>query len=172
MTEEEEKELLKDDPLWHVAHTRPRCEKKLAIYCDRLDIPFTLPTYRSVRRYPGKVVEFHKPLFPGYLFVRVPYSLRQKVYQSDYVANFLKVPDQEVFEAQLEDILAALETDLEIRPVPTIQEGARVRIKSGPLKGMEGWVEKRTGQIEVHLRLDFIGKAAAVKMTVDQLEPL
>ena len=40
----------------------------------------------------------------------------------------------------------------------------------GPLRGVEGWVEGRHGMSTVLLRLDFIGKAAAVKMDAELLE--
>jgi transcription antitermination factor NusG len=156
--------------LWYVAHTRPRCEKKLVDYCRREGFPTTLPTYRSVKRYRGKTVVFHKPLFPGYLFLQIDKAQRQKVYQSDYVANLLEVFDQATFVRQLEDILKALETELEIRLAPQIGEGHAVRIKAGPLRGLEGWVEQRYGPTTVLLRLDFIGKAAAVKVHADELE--
>ena len=55
---------------------------------------------------------------------------------------------------------------------PDIGEGSRVRIKSGPLQGVEGWVEKRHGVNVVLLRLDFINQAAAVKIEADLLEPI
>jgi hypothetical protein len=48
----------------------------------------------------------------------------------------------------------------------------RVRIKSGPLQGVEGWVEKRYGMTTVLLRLDFISQAAAVQMDADLLDPI
>ena len=48
----------------------------------------------------------------------------------------------------------------------------RVRIKSGPLRGVEGWVEKRHGADTVLLRLDFISQAAAVKLGAEMLEPV
>jgi transcription antitermination factor NusG len=156
--------------LWFVAHTRPRCEKKLVQYCDRESVSTTLPCYRSVRKYRGKKVVFLKPLFPGYVFLQIEPILRQKVYQSDYVANLLEVTDQALFQEQLDDILTALETDIEIRLEPEIQEGCRVRIKSGPLRGMEGWVQHRSGMMQVLLRLDFIAQAAAVKVEASDLE--
>ncbi len=155
---------------WHVAHTRPRCEKKLVKYCEREELSVTLPCYRRVHKYRGKTVVFHKPLFPNYVFLRLADSERQKVYQSDYVANLLTVTDQELFARQLEDILAALETELEVRLAPEIQEGARVKIRSGPLRGLEGLVEKRTGVVTVFLRLEFIGQAAAVKVDASDVE--
>lgn len=155
---------------WFVAHTRPRREKKLKDYCEQDAIPATLPCYRTVHRYRGKTVSFEKPLFPGYLFLQLLPEQRQKVLQSDHVANLLQVFDQELFARQLEEILLALETDVEIFMAPEIGKGCRVKIKYGALRGMEGWVEDRYGPTTVLLRLDFIGKAAALKMAADQLE--
>lgn len=159
-----------DEILWYVAHTRSRCEKKLAEYCGRSRVEWTLPLYRSVRKYRGKTIVFEKPLFPGYVFLRMPTESRAKVLQSDYVANLLDVPNQEEFEGQLTAILKALDTEYEVRLAPTIQPGSRVRVRSGPLRGLEGYVEQRRGLVEVHLRLDFISQAAAVKMDADLLE--
>lgn len=156
--------------LWFVAHTRPRCEKKLEEYCQREGFATTLPLYRSVKKYRGKTLVFLKPLFPGYVFLQLHQDERQAVYQSDYVANLLDVPDQVEFRQQLDDILLALDTELEVRLAPTIGPGSRVTIKSGPLRGVEGWVESRHGMCEVLLRLDFIGQAAAVKIDATELE--
>jgi transcriptional antiterminator RfaH len=158
------------DLLWFVAHTRPRCEKKLARYCERGSISATLPCYRAAHKYPRKTVVFDKPLFPGYVFLQMANELRGKVYQSDCLANLLEVIDQPLFLRQLTEILGALETGLEIRLAPAIGEGMRVKIKNGPLQGIDGWVEQRYGMSAVLLRLDFIGQAAAVQMAATDLE--
>ena len=158
------------EKIWYVAHTRPRCEKKLVEYCERESIAASLPCYRSAHKYRGKTVVFKKPLFPGYVFVQALDEQRRKVLQSDYVANLLDVFDQILFAHQLEDIQQALETNLEIRLAPAIGEGMRVKIKHGPLRGMDGWVEKRYGPNVVLLRLDFIGQAAAIQVEATDLE--
>ncbi len=166
----ESSEMSADQIYWYVAHTRPRCEKKLAEFCLREKFLVTLPTVRSVKKYRGKTMVFEKPLFPGYVFLQLVKSARQKVYQSDYVANLLDVVEQDLFEQQLNDILLAVESDVEVYLVPTIKTGTRVKIKSGPLRGCEGFVESRKGLVEVLLRLDFIGQAAAVKIDAGDLE--
>lgn len=158
------------DLLWFVAHVRPRCEKKLVQYCERERIAATLPCYQAAHKYRRKTVVFEKPLFPGYVFLRMPNELRRKPQQSDCVARLLEVTDQELFSRQLSEILDALETGLEIRLAPSIGEGMRVKIKHGPLQGTEGWVEQRRGMSTVLLRLDFIGQAAAVKVEATDLE--
>jgi hypothetical protein len=89
-----------------------------------------------------------------------------------FLANLLEVADQDLFLRQLENVLRALETDFEIRLAPMIGEGMRVKIKNGPLRGMEGWVEQRYGMNTVLLRLDFIGQAAAVKLDATDLEAI
>jgi transcription antitermination factor NusG len=158
--------------LWYVAHTRPRCEKKLAEYCQREGLSTTLPCYTSVKKYRGKKVTFEKPLFPGYLFLRLLPPQTRTLYQSDYVANLLDVADQKLFEEQLGDILLALNSDVEVLLAPYITAGTRVRIKAGPLRGLEGFVEQRAGQMMLVLRLDFISSAAAIKVEASDVETI
>ena len=155
---------------WFVAHTRPRREKRLADYCQREQIAVTLPCYDSAHKYRGKTVVFRKPLFPGYVFLRLVPAQVAPVRQNDHVANLLTVFDQATFEQQLKDILVALDAKVGVRLAPAIGEGMRVRIKNGPLQGIEGWVEQRYGMRTVLLRLDFINQAAAVKVDADALE--
>jgi transcription antitermination factor NusG len=155
---------------WYVAHTRPRREKKLVDFCGRNEIDATLPCCDSAHKYRGKTVVFRKPLFPGYVFLQLHEDAVTLVQQNDHVANLLEVFDQETFEKQLQDILTALRANVGVRLAPTIGEGQRVRIKAGPLQGLEGWVERRSGLTNVLLRLDFINQAAAVKIEADLLD--
>jgi transcriptional antiterminator RfaH len=156
--------------LWYVAHTLPRREKKLLQYCEREKLDARLPCYHSAHKYRGKTVVFRKPLFPGYVFLQIPAEKRGVILQSDYLANLLEITDQVLFIRQLDEVMRALETNLEIRLAPTIGEGMSVKIKNGPLRGVEGWVEKRYGMNTVLLRLDFISQAAAVKLEASDLE--
>lgn len=114
---------------------------------------------------------FRKPLFPGYIFLQLEPGWKSAVRQNAHVANLLEVFDQETFERQLRSILLALQTNIGVRLAPSLGEGTRVRIKTGPLQGIEGWVEKRYGPATALLRLDFINQAAAIKLGADLLEP-
>jgi transcriptional antiterminator RfaH len=155
---------------WFVAHTRPRREKKLKEYCERQAIAVTLPCYQAVHKYRGKTATFHKPLFPSYVFLQLPPEQVQTVAQNDHVARLLSVSDQELFVRQLGDILVALDSGLEVFLAPQINAGSRVKIKAGPLRGMEALVEERHGLTTVLLRLDFISQAAAIRLDANDLE--
>jgi transcription antitermination factor NusG len=160
------------DRLWFVAHTKPRREKKLVEFCQRQMIDSTLPCYDSMHKYRGKTVVFRKPLFPGYVFLQLEPGRKDTVRRNDHVANLLEVFDQETFDRQLKDILLALQANVGVRLAPSIGEGMRVRIRGGPLEGLEGWVEQRHGPSTVLLRLDFINQAAALKLEADMLIPI
>ena len=158
------------DICWFVAHVKPRREKKLVEYCGRQAISATLPCYDSAHKYRGKTVVFRKPLFPGYVFLQLKADQRATIRQNEHVAKLLEVIDQETFQKQLDQILIALESKLGVRLAPAISQGMRVRIRSGPLQGIEGLVETRRGMSTVLLRLDFINQAAAVKIDAENLE--
>lgn len=156
--------------IWFVAHVKPRREKKLVEYCLRQSVAATLPCYDAVHKYRGKTVIFRKPLFPGYVFLKIRPEQKPAIRQNEHVANLLEVIDQQTFQRQLDDILLALDSKLGVRLAPAIGAGMRVRIKTGALQGIEGWVESRYGMTTVLLRLDFINQAAAVKIDADNLE--
>ena len=75
---------------------------------------------------------------------------------------------------RLESLVGLMLNDNEAKGFPAeIQArapGLQVRIKSGPLRGTEAWVESRSKMCDVHLRLDFIGKAVVAKVQADDLE--
>jgi transcriptional antiterminator NusG len=158
------------DTSWFVAHVKPRREKKLVEFCGRHSLAATLPCYDSAHKYRGKTVVFRKPLFPGYVFLQLKSEQRATIRQNEHVANLLEVIDQATFQMQLDHILMALESKLGVRLAPAIGQGTRVRIKCGPLQGIEGLVERRYGMSTVLLRLDFINQAAAVKIDAENLE--
>jgi transcription antitermination factor NusG len=128
--------------VWEVAHTRPRCEKKLATYCQRHSLHHDLPCYDSVHKYRGKQVTFQKPLFPGYLFIQAATSSRRLLLQSDYIANLLTVTDQEQFARQLEEIQEALDSGLDALERPGLDEHVAALANGRSQLDIEATVER------------------------------
>ena len=72
---------------WLVCHTKPRCEKKLAALLAAEKFEHYLPLVVSVRRYAQQTKKFTKPLFPGYVFAKVPVEKKARIYQQDLLAR-------------------------------------------------------------------------------------
>jgi transcription antitermination factor NusG len=156
--------------MWYVAHTRPRCEKKLAWYCEQEGFEVSLPCIKSKKVYGRKKVEFEKPLFPGYVFFKGEPTVCRWVTGCEYTANVLTVFDQITFAQQLNDILAALESGTLVLGASKLCPGRNVRIVRGPLTGFSGTVTQVANQVTVVLNLDFIGQGAAVVVDLANVE--
>jgi hypothetical protein len=99
---------------WYVCHTRPRSEKKFAALMAAEGLEHYLPLIASVRRYSSGTKRFTKPLFPGYVFVRVPLGVKPRIYQQDLLARAIAVDDEARFLRQLDDVRAIVSSGVEM----------------------------------------------------------
>jgi len=163
---------------WWVCHCKPRCEKKFAALMQAHGFAHYLPLASSERRYGARIKRFTKPLFPGYVFAEVPPEKKALIYQQDLLARALEVEDVPRLLAQLDDVRALLTSGLDFTLRPFLTKGRRVRIVSGPLKGLEGFVESpedhggRLGSSGVLLSVDVLQQGLLVPVPLADLKPL
>ncbi len=156
---------------WVVAHARPRCEKKITEYCATRNVYSFLPLLKRKRRYGARIRINEVPLFPGYVFVLADASELTRLRGNQRVANLLKVPNQEQLVAQLNQVQQALLLQGVVELYPYLVEGARVMVRQGPMKGVEGVVLKRKSRCRVIINVDFIQQSVAVEIDADWLTP-
>lgn len=159
------------ESLWHVLHVKPRCEKKMADYCSAHTLTCELPLREETKVYQRRRVTVHKPVFPGYVFVRFGDAERVSVLKSNLVVRDLPVIDQAQFVRQLDQIRMALAVDPTLDACGAFTEGRRVRITGGPFMGLEGVVQTLRARTRVVLNVEMIGQALAVEVGVEMLEP-
>lgn len=157
---------------WFVCHTRPRCEKKFAALLTAEKFEHYLPLFASVRRYGRQTKTFTKPLFPGYVFTRVPDARKARIFQQDLVARAIPVGNEAEFLRQIEDVKALLSSGFELSVMPLITKGRRVKILGGPLHGLEGYVDDPANPRGVVLSVDVLRQGVLVRVPADQIQPL
>jgi len=161
-------------PLWYAAYTSANHEKKAAAEISRRGVESFLPLYRAVRRWSDRRVELEMPLFPGYVFVHLALRERLRVLQVPGVAKlvgFGGLPAALPVE-QVEALRAGLSGCLHAEPHPFLTAGHRVRVKAGPLQGLEGFVVRRKNGLRLVVALDLIQRAAAVEIDEADVEPI
>ena len=156
---------------WVVLHARPRCEKKLELFCRRNSLPVYLPLRRKVHRYGAREREFWSPLFPGYVFCVSAPPDRTTLRQNQYVANLLEVFDQATLVEQLSQIRQALAVDDMVEVMPYLAAGRSVLVTAGPFKGLEGVILRVKGRTKVVLNVDMIQQAVCVEVDSSCLAP-
>jgi transcriptional antiterminator RfaH len=158
-------------PRWHVLHVRPRCEKKMAEYAARHGLPHDLPLRQETKIYQRRKVTVWKPVFPGYVFVVFAPLERLAVLKSNVIVRILEAPDQAQLVHELEQVRQALAVDPTLDACGAFTRGRRVLIGAGPFQGLEGVVQTVRGKTRVLLNVDMIGRAVAVEVAIEALEP-
>ena len=160
------------DEYWLVCHTKPRCEKKFAALMGAEKFEHYLPLVQSVRRYAQQTKKFTKPLFPGYVFAKIPAEKKARIYQQDLVARAIVVDNVTLFLRQLADVRAIVASGFELSVMPLLTKGRRVKIAGGPLHGLEGFVDDPTNPQGVILSVDVLQKGLLVKVPIEFLQVL
>ncbi|MFZ5493818.1 MAG: transcription termination/antitermination protein NusG [Verrucomicrobiota bacterium] len=160
------------EPRWFVCHTRPRCEKKFDDLVERERFDHYLPLIRSVRRYGTQKKTFTKPLFPGYVFVRIEPAKKTRIYQQDLLVRAMLVENEPVFLRQLEDVKTICASGLEAAVHPLMKKGTHVRVVGGPLHGLEGYVDNPANPQGIVVSVDVLQQGLLVRLPLESLQIL
>lgn len=160
------------EPFWYAAYTSANHEKRVAEQLMRRSVEHFLPLYNTVRRWKDRRVQLQLPLFRGYVFVRLALRDRLQVLQVPGVSNLVgfngtpaPLPQEEI-----ETLKKGLVCGVRAEPHPFLSVGRRVRVKAGPLEGVEGIVIRRKNRLRLVISLDLIRRAAAVEIEEADLE--
>ena len=147
---------------WHVMYTRPRQEKSLARELYRSQIPFYLPLIRQRHRHRRRVITSHNPLFAGYVPVYVDQPEWNATLATGRVVRPLKVADQVAFWGDLRQVHRLISSGAAITPEDRLVPGMRVVVRSGPLAGLEGVIQRTASGRRFVVEVDFLQRGASV----------
>jgi len=162
---------------WYAVHTRSRHEKKVDTALQGKGVESFLPLYETVSRRRDRQKLIELPLFSGYLFVHI-------VPERDRILEVLKVKGvvriigktaTELYpipESQIDAVRRFVESDVLVSGHPYIKEGSRVRVKCGPLQGVEGILQEKRGKHRLIIVVDMLQQAVSTEISVDEVEPV
>ena len=153
---------------WVVCHTKPRCEKKFAALVRAERLEHYLPLVESVRRYAQQTKRFTKPLFPGYVFARVPLEHKARIYQQELLARAIPVADESTFLRQIVLVRTMVASGYQLTVLPLLTRGRRVRVVGGPLHGLEGFVDDPANPQGIVLSVDVLRQGLLVTLPVEK----
>src|SRR5437867_10544993 len=159
---------------WYAIQLRPRCEKFVAVQLRNKGFEEYLPMYRSRRRWSDRVKEIDLPLFPGYIFCkfdamdRLPILVIPGVIS---VVNFggapLPVEEREILAVQ-----SVVNSGLTYGPWPFMPAGTPVRVRYGPLRGLEGFVVEVKNRYQLIISVTMLSRSVSVAIERECVTPL
>ena len=156
---------------WAVVWTKPRCERCVEEYFNRLNVPCFLPLVSKRQIYKSGIKCWDSPLFSSYVFYDQDRIERHKVFESRKAVDILLPPDPGALGRELAQIALALGRDSSLREARFGQKGRRVNVIRGPMKGLRGELVRIGSDCRLVLRVDFLGKAAELLIDESCVEP-
>jgi len=157
---------------WFAAYTASRHEKRVSAQLQESQIEAFLPLYRAVHQWKNRTkMSLELPLFPGYVFVRIPQGKRGSVLSVPGVLSLVgsKREPWPLSDFEVEALRAGLD-QRNPQPHPYLVVGERVRIRTGSLAGMEGVLLRKKNSLRVVLTVDQIGRSISVEVDVEDLD--
>ena len=159
------------DRRWFVFYTKARQEKAFARQLVSMDIPFFLPLVPKENLIRGKKVTSLIPVFGGYIFLFVSEEERVKALTTNRISTILEVEDQDQLAYDLGNVQQLIQADAPLTVERRLVAGQKVRIKAGPMAGLEGVVEKRRGQSVLYIAVTMLQQCATIEIDDYLLEP-
>lgn len=163
---------LKASTAWFALYVRHRHEKAVAKGVSEKGLTVFLPLYKVAHRWKDRMQELVLPLFPNYVFILAAPSQRNVVLSTPGIYDFVRlsgvpapVPAEEI-----EAVRQAVTHGLNAEPHPFLKTGDRVRVKTGPLGGMEGILVRKKNFYRLVLSVELLVRSISVEVDVSDVE--
>ncbi len=158
---------------WYVLFVRSNQERQVAHRLHERGVEHLLPSYSSIRQWKDRRVKLELPLFPGYVFVRLPLCERMQALTVPNVVSLIGRKDAPSSVSE-EEIAWIRNASLSGRaePYPHLAAGDRVMITSGVMAGMKGILLRKQNSMRVVVSIESICRAFVVEVEATCVESL
>ena len=161
-------------PAWHALYTRYQHEKVTARILRDKGFEVFLPLYSASHRWKDRTKQLSLPLFPCYLFIRGGLDRRLDILSTPGAHSLVRSSDRfaVIPEHEIEAVRQVVGVCLRAEPHPFMKCGDRVRVKSGPLAGIEGILFRKKDQFNLILSVELLHRSIAVEVDGAAVEPV
>jgi transcription antitermination factor NusG len=151
---------------WYALYTRHQHEKTVAEILAYKGFETLLPLYKVMRRWRDRTKLLSLPLFPCYVFLNGGLERRLDIMTTPGIHALVSNAGQPaaIPAAEIDSIRRAVESGSRIEPHPMLRCGDWVRVKCGPLEGIQGILVRKKNLCRLVLSVEMLGKAAAVEV--------
>ncbi len=164
------------NPKWYAIHARSNLEKKIAVELDGKGIESYLPAQEETHQWKDRKRKVAVPLFAGYLFARFRDTpeLRLNVLKTSGVIRILGQGSaiEPVPEGEIEAVKTVLNSRVSCSAHGLIRMGTQVRVRHGPLAGLEGLLARIKRQERLVISVGLLGQSVAAEVSLYDVEPL
>ena len=133
-----------------------------------------LPLYTTTHNWKDRTKTLTLPLFPCYVFLKGGIDRRLHILTTPGIYGLVSSAGQPaaIPDIEIEAIRRVVESGVSVETHPYLKCGDWVRVKCGPLTGIEGILVRKKNSSRLVLSVEILGTAAAIEVAAFQVEPV
>jgi transcription antitermination factor NusG len=157
---------------WHALYTRHQCEKVVCQALSDKGFDAFLPQYRAIHSWKDRRKGLLLPLFPNYVFIRGGLDRMLNILTTPGVHSLVAWAGRpaDIPQEEIDAVRRLVDSSLRIEPHPFLKCGDRVRIKSGPLEGIQGILVRKRSAFRLVLSVEMLAQSASVEVDISAVE--
>jgi transcription antitermination factor NusG len=163
-----------DGQTWFALQVRARWESSTAVLLSGKGYRTLNPTYKSKKRWSGRLREVSAPLFPGYLFCQFDVQKRLPVLVTPGVISVVscgRIPVP-VDDSEVAAIQTIVSSGLHAEPWPYLELGQKVRIERESLAGLEGILIQFKGNHRIVVSVSLLHRSVSLEVDRSSVAPI
>jgi transcription antitermination factor NusG len=159
---------------WYALYTRHQHEKTVAQVLMGKGFEVFLPLRAAPHRWKDRIKVLSLPLFPCYVFLNGDTGRRLDVVTTPGIHSIVSYAGQPatIPASEIESIRRMVQSGLPVEPHPFLNCGDRVRVKCGPLTGVQGFLVRKRNLYRLVLSVEMLGKAVAIEIDAHSVEKM
>src|ERR1700730_1840708 len=159
---------------WYALYTKHQHEKMVARVLTIKGFETLLPLYQAARQWKDRTKLLSLPLFPCYVFLKGNLERRLDIMTTPGIHALVSIAERPaaIPPTEIEAIRRAVESGARIGPHPFLKCGEWMRVRSGPLAGIQGILVRKKNLCRLVLSMEILGKAASVEIDAFVVERL
>jgi transcription antitermination factor NusG len=160
------------DSSWYALYTRHQHEKMVDQVLTNKGFDTFLPLYATTHNWKDRTKSLTLPLFPCYVFLRGGIERRLQILTTPGIYGLVSSAGQPAVipDIEIDAIRRVVESGARVEAHPYLKCGNWVRVKSGPLAGIEGILVRKKNISRLVLSVEILGTAAAIEVEAFQVE--
>ena len=159
---------------WFAVQVRSNFEKKSSEFLRLRGFEQFSPTYRCRSYWTDRTKWVDRPLFPGYIFCRFDPTSWLPVLQAPGVVRPVSFAGKPVpvEESEIVSLRVLVNSPLPLFPRAFLHVGQRIRIKFGPLTGLEGILEELGKNCRIVVSVTLLQRSVSAEIDAEWVTAL
>jgi transcription antitermination factor NusG len=157
---------------WYALYTRHQHEKMVDQILTNKGFNTFLPLYATTHHWKDRTKALSLPLFPCYVFLKGGIERRLQILTTPGIYGLVSSAGQPaaIPDIEIEAIRRVVESGTRVEAHPFLKCGNWVRVKCGPLTGIEGILVRKKNISRLVLSVEILGTAASIEVAAFQVE--